>query len=103
MTTIRSDISNGPCKFELMMALFDRKSVNTRDVEFKLGANDSTIVAHVVITGVEIEDGSGEKWIFKGYVRNVAPTSEQSVPPPSRQCFGFYRTDSRRGWLELAT
>ncbi len=101
MTTIRSDISYGPSKFELMMALFDRKSVNTRDVEFRLGANDSTVVAHVVITGVEIEDGSGECWNFKGYVRRVAPHPKGTVPPPPRNCRGFYRTNTRRGSIEL--
>ena len=101
MTTIHSDISQGPSKFELMMALFDRKSVNTRDVEFRLGANDSALSAHVVITGVEIEDGSGEKWIFKGYVRRVSPHPETSIPPPPSNCRGFYRTDARKGWIEL--
>lgn len=100
MTTIRADIIQGPPKFELMLALFDRKVVNTRSVEFKL-AGGNNISAHVVINGVEVEDGSGESWIFKGYVRRISMHPEESVPPPPSNCYGFYRTDTRKGWIEL--
>lgn len=92
MTTIRSDINQGPSKFELMLALFDRTVVGTRHVEFNISNGTRSTIAGVVITGVEIDDGSGESWIFKGYTKN---------PGKIRNCLGWYRTDTRRGWIEL--
>ncbi len=100
MTTIRSDIAQGPSKFDLMLALFDRKSINTRAVEFKL-AGEGNISAHVVLNGVEVESGCGESWIFKGYVRGASPSLERTVPAPPSNCLGYYRTDTRKGWIEL--
>lgn len=103
MTAIRSTITQGPSKFDLSIALFDRKPVNTRSVELTLG--DGRVV-QLVINGVEVEDGSGESWIFKGYLRRIHPRpghEPSTVPAPPSNCFGYYRTDTRRGWLELAT
>lgn len=100
MTTISSDIVQGPSKFDLMLALFDRKPINTRSVEFKL-AGGNNISAHVVLNGVEVESGCGESWIFKGYVRRASPSLERSVPAPPSDCWGYYRTDTRKGWIKL--
>lgn len=101
MTANMLTISQGPSKYDLSLALFDRKPVNTRDVELKL--EDDTVV-HLVINGVEIEDGSGESWIFKGYLRRLRPrpgSDLPTVPAPPSNCFGYYRTDTRKGWLRL--
>lgn len=100
MTAIRSDITQGPSKFELMMALFDRKVVNTRGVEFKL-KGENNISAHVIINGVEVEDGSGESWIFKGYVKGMSPALQSGDRSTPSTCYGWYRTDTRKGWIEL--
>ena len=88
--TTHHDIHQGPPKFDLMLALFDRNP-NTRNVDFRIGG-DRNVTTLVIITGVELEDGSGESWIFKGYVQNTSM---------SKQCRGWYRTDSRRGWIEF--
>ena len=85
-----------------MLALFDRNPINTRDVEFKLsGGGRTNLSAHVVLNGVEVESGCGESWIFKGYIRRASPGPERSVPAPPSNCLGYYRTDTRKGWIEL--
>ncbi|MGH7175334.1 MAG: hypothetical protein ACREGR_03180 [Minisyncoccia bacterium] len=99
-TAVRAKIANGPSKFDLMLALFDRKVVNTRHVEFKM-EGEGKIAAHVVIFEVRVEDGSGESWLFKGRVRGMEPDSHVGVPPVSRGVHGWYRTDTRKGWIEL--
>lgn len=98
MTAVRNDIIQGPSKFDLMLALFDRKVNNPRHVDFKLSGGNVT--TFVVINGVEVEDGSGENWIFKGYAKNATATDHQGAKTSST-CFGFYRTDTRKGWIEF--
>lgn len=104
MTTFvpaRAEINGGPSKFDLTLALFDRKPI-VRAVEFKF-TGESAMSALVVINEIGIEDGSGESWLFKGYVRSVRIGSggNHSVPPlPPRRVHGWYRTDTRKGWIE---
>ena len=95
----RKNITYGPSKFDLMLALFDRKSVNTRSIEFRL-EGESNYPLSFVVNGVEVESGSGESWIFKGYLRPEAQFPG-SVPPPPSTAFGYYRTDKRTGWIEF--
>jgi len=98
----RADINGGPSKFDLMLALFDRKQVNARRIEFNLSSG-KTMTAVVVITEVGIEDGSGESWLFKGAVRDILLADEYSenhMPPSPRRVHGWYRTDTRKGWIE---
>lgn len=60
------DITAGPSKFELMLALFDNTSAQERTVRFGVvqGALKSRLT--VLVNAVEREDGSGESWIIEG-------------------------------------
>lgn len=94
--TISATITAGPSKFDLMLALFDRKRINTRDVEFRLGGAGN-ISALVVIDAVEVQDASGDYWSYKGYVRRMLPHQKDGVPPPPLRVEGSYHTGTRQG------
>ncbi|MDB5264706.1 MAG: hypothetical protein JWN64_277 [Parcubacteria group bacterium] len=79
-----------------MLALFDRKSINTRDVEFKLGG-PGKISALVVIDAVEAQNASGDYWSYKGHVRRMLPHQKDGVPPPPLKVEGSYHTTDRQG------
>jgi hypothetical protein len=89
--TDRIAIKNGPSKYDLMLALFDRKGANTRRVTFEVDTQKASV--EVVITGIEAEDGSGESWNFKGFASSVWQ-NHMSVP---RRVEGYYSTQSRQG------
>ncbi|MDB5236989.1 MAG: hypothetical protein JWL88_91 [Parcubacteria group bacterium] len=102
ITSIRSDITGGPSKFELMLSLFDRKP-NVRTVEFRLGFDnqENAISAIVVINGVSLEDGSGESFCFEGYVQSMKPSLQRDTRSQFRKMKGWYSTASRKGWIML--
>ena len=100
MTTVSVDITSGPGKLDLMLALFDRKAPLRREVEFKL-AGEAEISAVVVITGVETRDGSGESWLFKGHVMRTNFGTYHKVHSDPRTVTGWYRTDTRNGRITL--
>ncbi len=79
-----SKIENGPSKYELMLALFDRKGDHLRPVTFMTSPSVG-LVLH--ITSVGIEDGSGDSWIVEG----ISGTGRFK---------GHYRTDTRKGSIE---
>ena len=89
MATQRFEICNGPAKWDLMLSLFDGTSTNPRLARFQVhelfGAK--TFIP-ILINGVSREDGSGEKWIFTGYV-------------DGKPAKGFFSTQDRHGWIEL--
>lgn len=89
-----TSILNGPSKFDLMLALFDRAGASPRSVYFTLHSDEQ---AEVVVTGVEAESGSGEEWLFKGYRR----LRTQDVAAP-QNVVGFYSTQHRKGWVQLS-
>ena len=88
-------IKNGPSKYDLMLALFERNMNNPRPVTFTLKstdksnwwADDTKLTLH--ITEVGIEDGSGESWCFRG----------QSEDGTRHK--GWFRTDRREGTVEV--
>jgi hypothetical protein len=83
-------LSDGPSKFDLMLALFDRKpSQNLRTVQFSLEESSIKTIT-VVIHSVSIEDGSGECWLFTG----LEKTQDY------RRIKGYFRTDRREGHFE---
>ncbi|MDP3793910.1 MAG: hypothetical protein Q8R07_04110, partial [Candidatus Uhrbacteria bacterium] len=62
-------IMNGPSKFDLMLALFDRDpepSDLPRTVIFMLLEDDGHATRSAMIDGVQVEDGSGESWNIEG-------------------------------------
>lgn len=82
-------LSNGPSKFDVMLALFDRKNPSPRSVQFSL-EDDPSEKVNVVITGISIEDGSGESWLFTGFLKYAE----------ARKIKGWFRTDRRVGHFE---
>ena len=78
-------IIGGPSKFDLMVSLFEGNPENRTVVAFKLGGLRQDI--NVAITGIRQEDGSGESWIFEGWV----------VGEPSAQVKGHYGSRLRGG------
>ena len=58
-------IIGGPGKFDLMLALFDRSFGRSRTVTITL---EGRVVKELYVSGVQIEDGSGESWNIEGHV-----------------------------------
>lgn len=87
-------IVNGPSKWDLHLAFFDKIGNNRRPVTFtmKEGGPAGCWVGKVVINALEWEDGSGESWVFKGY------TTFLSVKNSVR---GHFITSERKGWIEF--
>ncbi len=84
------NISNGPSKYDLMIALFEPRGANTRTVEIMM--EDGSL--HVAsVSKVEIEDGSGEKFMIVGYVWG----DDNSRRP----YYGYFQTNKRTGWLKF--
>jgi len=86
----RSEIKEGPGKFDLMLALFDNTSSHQRTVHFGLTGLDNAY-AEAKITSIEHEDGSGDSWLFKGYSKHGNLRYKVS---------GYYSTQTRKGWIE---
>lgn len=92
------NITDGPSKFDLMVALFDGDCRHRRMVRFSLEDPEASpkygdIPDHeFVINGFTREDGSGESWNFTGYY----PGSSQGAP-----CKGTFSTQIRKGWIEF--
>ena len=84
-------IVDGPSKYELMLALFDRTFEKPRPVRFKIqrrvGYEAVEVWAHILSVG--IEDGSGENWNIE--VQNI----DFSV-----HHHGYYSTKTRTGLLK---
>jgi hypothetical protein len=85
------EITNGPSKFDLSVALFDRKRP-LRTVEFALQGYERGMFK-VGIESVKAEDGSGESWFITGII--------WENPTKYYRFKGYFRTDNRRGWLNL--
>lgn len=90
-------ITDGPNKYDLMLALFDRH-YEPRPVTFscehevtkpnpQFGKLTKVVTLH--ITQVGIEDGSGQSWLIEGQDCD------------GRHYSGWYRTDTRQGRLTV--
>ncbi len=94
----RSNIVDGPSKFDLMLALFDVYSNRRRTVEFLLENPEAKQVdlqcasLNFVINEVGREDGGDENWLFKGYYK---------VADRNGHVRGFFSTRTRKGWVEF--
>ena len=85
------DIVEGPSKMDLMLALFDNFR-GGREVFFHFVAKQSSAVC---ITGVKLEDGSRERFLFEGYT----PAAKGGLSAPVNGC---YDTKTRKGWIKFA-
>ncbi len=91
------EITDGPSKFDLMLALFDGNCEHRREVVFNLRAGKSTstlavIDSVVVIDSVTREDGSGESWNFEGRVVDFVGNPK---------IIGYFSTRTRKGWVRF--
>lgn len=94
MTAQRFNIVNGPSKFSLMVALFDATSANQRYVSFTILANSLTkMTISVSLNSATREDGSGQNWLFAGYL-SIANHDNKSVK-------GYFSIKNRKGWIEI--
>lgn len=93
-------VSDGPSKFALMMALFDRDG-KPRAVAFKV-AQESDLYFDVTVMGME-QAGPDDNWHIKGRCIGIKvnPRSNHGAPPPSRIVEVHYSTISRRGWIKF--
>ncbi len=99
MTTIQYFVTSGPSKWDLSLALFDRKPI--RDVEFQANCPVGTKM-DIEVTSVQAEDTTGESWNVEGILqrawREVRPSNNDLFfPTQGLRVFIYYRTDRRGG------
>lgn len=90
----RYDITNGPSKWDLILALSDGDYHHRREISFSLQGISERVVAgftlQFLINELQREDRSGENWNFRG-----------TVPAfPDDPCHGFFSTKTRKGWIK---
>lgn len=99
-STDNTKISSGPSKFDLMVSLFEGNQNPRKTVRFKVDSgqrkprgprNTDEIIYNdvdVAITLIAHEDGSGESWLFEGYIHGISRGN----------IHGYYSTKNRSGW-----
>lgn len=94
MTHQRSlEVTNGPSKFDLMVAQFDGKVV-----DFTIKGINFTEKFPCNIQGVSCEDQSREGWIVSGYFMNASDVFWKTRMEIGRKFFVlFYETKKRHG------
>lgn len=91
------DEGKGPGKWDWIMAFANSTHKNSVSVEFHVKPPvpaDTIPVIEVLLSDLSHEDGSGNSWCFKGYGHWLTEAKLRRVQ-------GWYRTDSRRGWIEF--
>lgn len=103
--SVRQEIENGPSKWDLMLALFDRKSPAPRAVHFALAGKEYVTV---IIDGVCAVDDSDSSWSFTGHIvgwffNDQSRMSEmmRRRHPEGHLVSGSYRSDDRKGHVLL--
>jgi hypothetical protein len=102
-------IVNAPSKFDLMTSLMQGDSSSRNSVAFKLKDSDAEIVLHVVVSSLAREDGSGDNWLFEGYVerpglcrRIGASLRLEDFVIKTKYVHGYYNIVRRQGWMKEA-
>ncbi len=87
-----ADITDGPSKFDLMMALFDgyQNNEGVRSIR-RVVFHTSRGGVHAQITSVAIEDGSNESWLISGI---FIPGADHGV---AFAFSGYYNSRRRKG------
>lgn len=103
---VQHQITGGPSKFDLMLALFDGNSEHRRLVAFRTKEEfpgtalpPAFYQVQVIVNKIEREDGSGENWLVAGEV--LANWLLPKKPEVWMTFRAFYRTIQRQGWLEI--
>lgn len=92
--TERGFITHGPGKWDLAVALLDGDASHQKHVEFVVETrHDGTWECEVQINGLEREDGSGNRWLFNGWL-HFQGSSLGKVK-------GYFDVQTRRGWVEI--
>ncbi len=112
----RFEITDGPSKMDLMLALFDGGPGDRREVLFTLecdiGHLSETILhppchAKLIINRMSRKDGYVERWFFRGRLnglegeigrKNSGVLSDVDV---SCRASGYFSTEIRKGWVDI--
>ena len=88
MCADRIPIDNGPDLLKMIISLAEGNPSPRRKVQFVFAVQTRNL--EVAITGLEQEDGSGNRWIFKGY---------GTAGEVRSQVQGYYDSQTRKGWF----
>ncbi len=106
MSITQMPIVDGHGKFELFSQLHDIGRVHPRPA-FELtvqcpGFHRAALAAiDVYINGISAEDGSGNNWLFRGYVVVGNNSWLLKFLGDTRSFTGYYNTRTRKGSLEV--
>ena len=82
------ELRHGPSKYDLMLGLFDGDANTQRTLTFRV---NNGVDVEVKVQSVSREDGSGESWLFEGYVINGTGLRAK----------GYFHTVTRRGTITI--
>ena len=87
-------IIGGPCKWALSIALFSPSRSEAKKVLLKVIPKGKTRKEEMIISinSITQEDGSGESWLFGGYLQPGGA---------GYYAKGYYRTDQRSGHMSV--
>lgn len=91
----RREIIDGPSKLDFMNSLFDGNFDNRKQVKFMASSPNSKFgfsALSVVINSAKREGGSGDNWLFEGFLPSA---------PSGTTISGCFSTKDRRGWVEV--
>lgn len=107
MTTSTRDFSivSGPSKWDLMMALFDRKDGNCRKVQFCVNT-PFPIKIEVQVDSVQALNALGEFWNIEGISTKVEDHTDlrrnnRFMPRSPLRVFIYFMTDIRNGHIRF--
>ncbi len=89
-------INNGPSKYDLQKALFDRKGNGGKPHQVEFTTDDGVTLV-VIVSWVEAEDGSGDSWNIEArVVRQFSASMKSNISYTVR---GWFNTARRHGRL----
>jgi hypothetical protein len=94
-----NSILNAPSKWDLAVAFFSKVEKGChRTVTFTVYGPDfpgGTCDIEVGINSLKWEDGSGESWLFEGFIKKNNPINLDL------KVKGWFRTSDRKGWIDI--
>lgn len=85
----RQDLSDGPSKWDLMMATFGSNE-QVPNIQFRVAK--SSITLPIRLQRIGREDGSGDRFLFSGVLQDAT----------NRTVEGYFDTKGRTGWIAVA-